>query len=424
MTLSMFHTLILVYMTVVGVTLTAMQVDSRLSRRTTTAITVTLIVCSSSAVVTLSMLRDVDTVADVYPLMVHLPVLGTFALLSREHSGRLVFKLFTTVALCMFIQHVAGSLMLLFGDAYAPVMVVYLLLGGFLILFTRYRLVPFYRKTEGLEPRIWWFMSAVIVLYYAIVSYGVSGYVGVDNAATVVKPLVSLLMLSFYGVIAHLVTVVQRASEMQFENDVAAYELSALKARMEAVSAVEEAVRIERHDLKHRLNAVAVLLENGERDRARGIIDQARDNLDCQRIARWCQPPVLDAMLTSYFDQAQLRGIKVDASIEVPSELPVDESRLAIAVGNALDNAIRACAKLPVGERRLSCRVIGHPSLMVKVTNTYRGEVRFDADGLPEPMDDEGHGTGAHSIALFARRCGAVCTFEADDGLFTFRLVF
>ena len=417
MTLSMFHTLILVYMTVIGVTLTAMQVDSRLSRRATAAIAVALIVCCSSAVVALSILRDVDTVVDVYPLVVHLPVMGTFTLLGKERSGRLVFKLFTTVALCLFVQHVTGSLMLVFGDAYAPVMIVYLLLGGLLILFVRRRLLAFYRTTEGLESRVWWFMSAVIVLYYAIVSYAITGYVGVDEAATVVKPAVSLLMLCFYVVIVYLVAVVQRASEMQFETDVAAYELSALKARMEAVSAVEEAVRIERHDLKHRLNAVAALLENGERDRARGLIDQARDDLDRQRAARWCQPPVLDAMFTSYFDQAQLRGIKVDASIEVPSKLPVDESRLAIAVGNALDNAIRASVKLPAGERRLSCRVIGHPSLMVEVANTYRGEVLFDADGLPEPMDDEGHGTGARSIALFARSCGAVCTFEANDGV-------
>ena len=78
---------------------------------------------------------------------------------------------------------------------------------------------------------------------------------------------------------------------------------------MEAVKAAENAIRTERHDLHHRLQAVAELVSGGDKDAALDFLDAAQKRLDEQKEIRWCRPPVLDAVFSSYIDQAQNQGI-------------------------------------------------------------------------------------------------------------------
>ena len=137
---------------------------------------------------------------------------------------------------------------------------------------------------------------------------------------------------------------------------------------------------------------------------------------------RWCPPPVLDAVFSSYFDQAERCGIEVKAGIALNSELPVDEAEFAIVMANVLDNAIQACMQLPEPEREISCKVIAHPSLMVEVRNPVKEPVSFDSEGRPV-SEREGHGVGTQSVAAFCKRYGAICRYECTQGRFTFRLV-
>lgn len=412
----------LIFLTALGGVLTAVQIDSRLSRRRTAAVSCGLVALATALNLAVYATWGLDTAVRVYPLIAHLPMMSGFALMSRERNGRLFFQLVSTVFFCVLVQHATGLAYTLTGYSPLVLIVAFFGLSAASVVFAVRWLRPFCLETMRYVERGWWFMSVMVVLYYVIEMYVIPGYMGSGLFATVAKPLVSLLMLGFYVVLVYMVTSVKRVSEARFEADVMAFELSALKARIDAINAAEEAVRIERHDLRHRLNAIAVLIERGERGRAQGLIDDAQQNLDAHRPMSWCRPPTLDAVFSSYFDQARLKGIEVDASIELPSELPVSEAELAVAVGNALDNAIRACAALPEDERRLSCRAIGHPSVMFEISNPYRGEVPFDARGLPVAEQD-GRGTGARSIAAFSRRVGAACTFEATDGRFVFRLV-
>ena len=412
----------LIFLTVLGGVLTAVQIDSCLSRTATAVASCGLVAFAIALNLIVHGAWGIDAAILAYPLTAHLPMMGGFALMSRKRNGRLFFQLVSTVFFCMLVQHATGLAYTLIAGSPLVLIVAFFGFSAMAVVFAVRWLRPFCFETMRYVERGWWFMSAMVVLYYVIEMYVIPGYMGSDIFATLAKPLVSLLMLGFYVVIVYMVTSVKRVSEARFEADVMAFELSALKARIDAINAAEEAVRIERHDLRHRLNAIAALIERGERGRAQGLIDDAQQNLDAHRPARWCRPPTLDAVFSSYFDQARFNGIEVDASIELPVELPVSEAELAVAVGNALDNAIRACAALPEAERRLSCRAIGHPGVMIEISNPYRGEVPFDAQGLPVAEQD-GHGTGARSIAAFARRAGAACTFEATDGRFVFRLV-
>ena len=199
-------------------------------------------------------------------------------------------------------------------------------------------------------------------------------------------------------------------------------QISALKEKLQRVKEVEEGIRIQRHDLRHQLQAVTELVSRGDNNAALDFLDAAQKRLDERKEIRWCRPPVLDAVFFSYFDQAKNQDISVDAKISLPDTLPVDEGELAVVLANALENAIHANLELPREQRKICCRMVGTPSIMLKLSNPCGTQVSFDDKGLPMTQR-ENHGLGVRSIAAFCEKHGAVCQFDVNDDWFRLRLV-
>ena len=258
--------------------------------------------------------------------------------------------------------------------------------------------------------------------YYIIAVYLIPGYAGFDQSSTILKPAVALLMLGFYSILIFLFTSIKNEMAARHNAQMSTLQLSALQSRMEAVKAAENAIRTERHDLRHRLQAVAELVSRGDKKSALEFLDAAQKRLDEQKEVRWCRPPVLDAVFSSYFDQAKNQGIQVEAKIALPHALPVNEGELAIVLANALENAIHANQALPPEQRSIHCRMVGTPSIILELSNPCTGAVFFDNEGLPVAQR-EGHGLGVQSICTFCQKNGAACQFDRSNGWFRFRLI-
>ncbi len=199
-------------------------------------------------------------------------------------------------------------------------------------------------------------------------------------------------------------------------------QISALKEKLQKIKEAEEDIRIQRHDLRHQLQAVTELLVQGDREAALDFLNAAQKRLNEKNVIRWCRPPVLDAVFSSYFNQAQNQGVAVEAKISLPDALPVDERELAIVLANALENAIYANLALPLNQRKIRCKMVGTPGVMLKISNPCTGNICFDCNGLPVSQR-EGHGLGVQSICAFYKKNGAVCQFSRTGDWFEFQLV-
>lgn len=82
---------------------------------------------------------------------------------------------------------------------------------------------------------------------------------------------------------------------------------------------MEEGIKIQRHDLRHQLQAIAELVSRGDTDAVLDFLDAAQKRLDERREIRWCRPPVLDAVFSSCFAQAQNHNIPVKAKSPSPT---------------------------------------------------------------------------------------------------------
>lgn len=420
--MTMTSLLVLEYMTALGMTMVLLFLDSRYSRRTTVLAVYGVTALAMAAVAVLYRTAGVDAAVRGYSLVVHVPALLLFMFLSRYRGWRLVFQFMSAILFCMLIQHIGGVACYLWGDGPAVILLAYAIPTAGAIWFLIRFLRPLLFRVLLELKQGWWLMCLVLAAYYAIVIYLIPGYVGVERSSTVLKPVISLLVVGFYSVLMVLFSDTWRAAETRHSAQLSAMQVSALRGRVEATRATEEAIHIERHDMRHQLQAVAGMVEKGERAQALAFIGASQERLDALKPVRWCQNPVLDAIFSSYLEQAKRQGIQVEASLAVPESLPVDAMELSTVFANALENAIHACADVPEGERKLVCRCLNHPQLMFEVANTYAGQVRFDADGLPV-ADQPGHGVGTRSIAAFCEKHDASCAYEAKDGWFRIRVV-
>lgn len=114
---------------------------------------------------------------------------------------------------------------------------------------------------------------------------------------------------------------------------------------------------------------MGIILEKGNIEVARNYIKVSSELLAETVVKRWCVNPILDAVFSAYFRQAEACGIRIEADIDIPEDLPVDAAELSTVFANALENAIHAVKQLPSEQRVIRCKYIRHPQLMFRVAN-------------------------------------------------------
>lgn len=413
---------VMLYYTALGATLFLLLLERRFSLGKTCAIVYGVTLLLMVMDFWIDRLLGFDWLVRLYAPLNHVPIALTMAFVSRNRGWHLVFQLLSTVMLAMLLQHVSALVFLLSGRRSGALLLTYAVLTALLVPYVRYFLRPLYLRIFRQLRRGWGLICLVLAAYYAIVIYLVPGYAGETMWATMFKSAISLLIVGFFSVVLFLFSSIQRETEARHSAELAALQIAGLRSRMDAVREAEEVVRLERHDLRHRLYTAAELVRQGRTEEALNLIGAAQARLEESRPVRWCRPPVLDAVFSSYFSQAEHQDIRVEAAVSLPDTLPVDEGELAIVLANALENAIHANIKLPCGQRAARCKMVGSPGVMLELSNPCVDAVSFDSSGLPVAQREE-HGLGVQSISAFCRKHGAVFQFDLTDGWFRFRLV-
>ena len=302
-----------------------------------------------------------------------------------------------------------------------------LLMGAFYLtiiyLERRFLRQPF-RVLIQIIPTRWGVLTlipCVFCAYFIFVASWPGSYLQNDSQIVYVYAAVIPLIIVYIAVFKSLYDL-YRIQVEQHSAALLAVQITALKEKLQKVKEVEEGIRIQRHDLRHQLQTVTELVAQGDRDTALKFLDAAQTRLDEHTVTRWCRPPVLDAVFSSYFDQAKNNGIPVEARISLSDTLSVDEGELAIVLANALENAIHANLELPRDQRKILCKIVGSPSVMLEISNPCTDNISFDSNGLPVAQR-EGHGLGVQSISAFCRKNRAICQFDLADGWFRFRLI-
>ena len=135
--------------------------------------------------------------------------------------------------------------------------------------------------------------------------------------------------------------------QLEVENQLLEKQLDAQLAHYSDLTAQYEQIRAMRHDISHHLNTINALLQEGNLKAATEYSEQLLPmQTYISRLGK-CQNPVVDAVLYSRMQDAEAKGMPVQADVSLPVELPVSNTDLIVAFGNLLDNALEACSGIP-----------------------------------------------------------------------------
>lgn len=197
-------------------------------------------------------------------------------------------------------------------------------------------------------------------------------------------------------------------------------EIMQQKVKLSAES--EKNISIYRHDLRHILTTLGGMLSEGSYDEAKDFIEKHTVAVEQDMYTKWCTDPVLNAMFSAYFADAEKQGIQIDADIDIPDLSDDDATAFSLVLANAIENAIHAVSKLPAEDRLIRVRAVRSPQMMFSVSNPYEGSITLNDEGIPT-SGDTGHGIGISSMLSYCEKHNAVCDFKINDGWFAVRIV-
>ncbi len=225
-----------------------------------------------------------------------------------------------------------------------------------------------------------------------------------------------VILIIYYAIFQYLWTQYQYQMEEQ-NREIFKLQVQGIKKQAEDAKRKAEDAKKVWKDTRQMLSGIAMLAKEGNAEAILKTVAEAsaQNNTACP--VHYCSDPILNATLNNYLGRAENSGIALKLRLAIPDTLPIDSAELSICFANALENAIKACEKLPRNERQIVIQCIHKPAFMFEIKNPYRGSVTFGKNGLPN-SPGTGHGIGTRSIMAFCDKYHAFYHFSAEGGWF------
>jgi hypothetical protein len=180
-----------------------------------------------------------------------------------------------------------------------------------------------------------------------------------------------------------------------------------------------------RHNMRYDYLSLSGYLGDGDIQSAEKLIADRIGNLDT--IISTGNTSI-DTMLNYYKQRAQdMLGIDLELRHQTPPELNIDTNLMVLILGNALENAVEACLKVPKDRRyiKVIAEITAQDELLIMIANPYTIPPVSDGEGnlITTKENKQNHGLGLLSINdALPENIGQMHT-EHKNGEFRFMLI-
>lgn len=239
-----------------------------------------------------------------------------------------------------------------------------------------------------------------------------------------------MAMVSCIGLYASTFLALYLYARSQQQNQIIRYQeqaeqqMQAQLKHMDEIILRQNELRAFRHDINNQLTALSGYLDAGDLAGGRQYLAGISDHFKSASLAINTGNNALDAILSAKRALAENHGIRFTSKLRVQENLPIAPEDLCIIFGNALDNAIEACDRLPAdAERTIALHLLQDAhTLTCIVTNTAPS--RRSASFVTSKADKAQHGFGLNNIREALDKYGVMPEITWEDGRFTLAFVF
>lgn len=399
--------------------------QSRYPRKKTITITLATMLPLIAVNFALFLLFDFNGYGTLMLFTLSLPSMILFWVLAEHRDGRFFFTFCVVDTVVLEIVYITSILNYYFTpDTYLVLFIIRLLAYPLLELFTYKRLRKVYLEVQEHTAKGWWSYAAIGAIFYLATTLLMNYPVIIMNRTDDMPALILLFLLmpiiyvNIFSTLRHQ----QQFHEITQQDNILRLQVANMTTRMEEYSAADSKFRMERHNFRHKMQMVAHLAETQQYSELQKLISEYCQTIQDTQIQRYCQNPVIDAVLATYLQTAERKGIQVTTRIAFPDTLTVSDTELATVFANAIENAIQACEKLEQEKRQIEVKILSKPNLMLQITNSFDGVIEFDNNHIPISRE-HGHGLGTRSIVAFCEKNHAFYEFSATDDIFSLRIM-
>lgn len=232
----------------------------------------------------------------------------------------------------------------------------------------------------------------------------------------------ALLFMLMTGIIGGLFIwdAFRQQHHLAFEVSLMEIQIEENKKHYQALLENAEAIREQRHDLRHQLTVIRSYSQEGDNQRLNHYLDTLIAQIPPVQKTVYCKNIAVNSIVSHYAAIAEENGIECSISLAAVPEHSeqVSDISLCVILGNLFENAIEACARMTEGQRflRINSR-LQYETLTFTMDNSFDGKYT-ERNGrlISSKRGDFGIGTG--SVAAVAAQHGGSARFEANGPVF------
>ncbi|MEG2957349.1 MAG: ATP-binding protein [Christensenellaceae bacterium] len=179
-----------------------------------------------------------------------------------------------------------------------------------------------------------------------------------------------------------------------------------------------ESSRKLRHDMRHHAIALQGYLSAGELQKAEGYLSRFMTTLDEHELEKLCDNTIVNTVVGYYKANAMEKGIDFTIRISMPKEITVQDSDMAVLLGNLLENAITAAQYAERDHKTIALNIIRSGQMLaITVDNSFDGNIKMEY-GKYLSLKSQHVGVGLGSIESIAVKYGGGVEFSHEGTCF------
>ena len=381
-----------------------------------------LAVASGTFYFAIASLSDSTIVDQLYPLLVHVPLLLVLVLYYKFRILPSLISIFTAYLCCQCSNWMGLLALSVTGEEwcyYACRIVVTLVVFCVLCRYVCQTTAMLFAKTDrelliiGSLPLVYYIFD------YATTKFSSLLYTG--NRA-VPEFLGFAICLSYLIFLLVYFREYEMKSKAEQYNELIRMQMNSFQVEMDNTRKSEKKMSILRHDTRHHMAVLRTLIQQGDCEKALEYLNEVSQTYDDTVIKTYCKNEMVNSVLSIYNTRFEEQRIRWEVQVRIGDKLPCSEMMFCAILSNVLENAMHAVQELPQKKRLIQLSLSeksGHLLLMAK--NTVQNAPLFN-DGVPV-TERSGHGLGARSIVYYVEKLNGQYQFFMENGDFVVRII-
>ncbi len=368
------------------------------------------------------LLFGTETVDQIYPLIVHVPLLCILVLHYKFRVLPSLISIFTAYLCCQCSNWMGLFALSVTGQEWCYYACRIIVTIGVFMILCRYvcqTTAMLFAKTDRELLLIGSLPMVYYIFDYATTKFSSLLYTGNKAVPEFLGFAICLTYLIFLLVYFREYELKNRAEQY---NELIRMQLNSFQAEMTNTRKSEKKMSILRHDTRHHLSTLRTLIQQGENEKALEYLNEISQTYEDTVMKIYCKNEMLNSVLSTYNMRFTERKIHWEVQAAIGEKLPCSEMMFCAILSNVLENAMHAVQQLPEKERRIQLTLserAGHLLLMEK--NPVQEPPVF-TDGIPV-TERSGHGLGVRSIVYYVESLHGQYQFFMENEEFVVRII-